>query len=202
GSEVLLWSCLPITGSAGLAPDLRGALPPGVEPGCVRHHQVPVDEQVVVQGVAVAPLPVWMLACAPGLCGDLQGVDDAQLEDPLDWLTELPVSGVSAASRAAPLHMEGEEPALNPPIEESPPLLVEGATGQVIPLSFLAPGAQIAFGYTTAGGFSMPSYDVSSEGRVALSWVAPEEPGAARLYVVVEDGRGGSTLWRGDAAIR
>ena len=88
----------------------------------------------------------------------------------------------------------------------NPQLAVEPGTDRLegiarrgeLDLDFTVPGAERAWGYSTAGGFLRPSEDVSSEGEVSLQWFAPEK-GDADLYVVFEDGDGGTTVWSAEA---
>jgi hypothetical protein len=72
----------------------------------------------------------------------------------------------------------------------------------VVPLELVAPGAATAAGLTTAGGFDAVSDPVDPDGRVTLSWYTPEDPAPADLYVVVDDGLGGTAVWRGSATVR
>ena len=185
GGEVLVWSCVP---EVGCASELR-----------------PLAEQLEVGWMAAGPLPLWALACAPGRCGDLSGVADEDLQDPTGWLQELPITGVSAGFRTVPVAASTEGTAVaprNPTLEQvpdEPVAIAQGAAEEGAVLSFVASGAETAYGYATSGGFSAPSYGVSSSGEVELTWFAAEEPAPARLYVVFEDGLGGVAVWIGDA---
>jgi len=179
GGDWMMWSCLPEVGCAVE----QGAL--GVD-----------DPSVPVP--AVAPVPVWIMACAPGAC-DLAAATDAQLEDPEAWMRDLPLSGVTLASRLtrltdAPVGQRNT----NPVIDTAPEA---GWADGVQPdeeraLSFVVPGAETAYGYTTAGGFTMTEFDVGDAGNTELTWVAPEKGGEATLYVVFDDGLGGTVVWQ------
>ena len=79
GGDWMIWGCLPDLGCA------------------VERGELGIDEPTATV-VAVAPAPVWVMACAPGAC-DLSAATDAQLEDPQAWLQDLPVSGVTLGSR-------------------------------------------------------------------------------------------------------
>ncbi len=183
GGDLLVWTCL--------------------EQGCATVLQ-PVSEQVLVPLGVPGPLPIWALACAPGLCGDLSEASEDRLRDPGAWLEDLPVSGVSAGFRTAPVRSaeaDAEDP-VNPVLVEAPasPVVAE----ERATLDFVAPEASVAYGYTTAGGFSAVSYPVARDGRVQLEWLAPAPPAdetaprPARIYVALEDGRGGVSVWIGD----
>lgn len=192
GGDLLVWACVPDKVADTVA----------LESACVSDLQSIDADQLTVDQLAIAPLPLWALACAPGLCGDLSSVPEARLQDPIAWLQELPISGVSAGFKLTPVAQEGDDPpAVNPKLLTTPtsPVVADPVDGTE--LTFVAQGAATAYGYATAGGFSAPSYDVSSEGDVTLTWFAAEEQSTpARLYVVFEDGRGGVEVWLGDGA--
>jgi len=178
GGDWLIWSCVPELGCAAEGGEL------GVDPP-------------QATAVGVAPVPVWIMACAPGVC-DLPGATDAQLEDPEAWLQQLPRSGVTLASRLTRItEAPADERNTNPVIDRAPD---EGWAEGVRPeqerrLTFTVPGAETAYGYTTGGGFTMTEFDVADAGDTELIWVAPEEPGEVTLYVVFDDGKGGTVVW-------
>jgi hypothetical protein len=60
--------------------------------------------------------------------------------------------------------------------------------------------ALVAVGLTTGGGFGAPLFDVF-EGRADLVYYAPNQSGVVDLYVIVEDGDGGSAVWRGQTTV-
>jgi hypothetical protein len=122
----------------------------------------------------------WTFACAPGLCDPTE----ADLADPVAWLAELPLEGVSAASRAVRV---AETPALANPVITSAP------TSPGRRLSFVVPGATIAYGQATSGGFARASVDVASDGSVTLERIPGEQAGTA--WVVFEGEPGARTYW-------
>ena len=187
GGDWLVWSCIP---------ELEG-IP--VEPGCVRQAGTLDGETFTVPAAVVGPLPVYVMACNPGKC-DLPGATDAQLEDPNAWLTELPFSGVALARRFTRV-AEGEERRENPVVEEVTLDKESVKTEGELTLSFVTPGAETAYGYATGGGFTMGSFDVGESGNAELVWVAPEDAGGYRLYVVFEDGEGGTVVWTSDVQV-
>ena len=90
----------------------------------------------------------------------------------------------------------------NPVIETAPEaeLLTGVAPEAEVVLDFVVPGAETAWGYSTAGGFTMPSTDISSAGEAQVTWIAPVEyDGPVGVYVVFEDGLGGTAVWRTQA---
>lgn len=181
GAEVLVWRC----------DDL----------GCDTRRGAPEDERVGFDLVGGGG-PLWVLACDPGIC-DLDDPRPAHLRDPASWMAELPLEGVSLATREVPVTTEPEtERPTNPVVEREPEAarLGEASPKEPASLRFTVPGAERAWGYSTAGGFEMPVEDVDREGVVTLPWYAPKDDEDARLYVVFEDDEGGVTVWVGEAA--
>jgi hypothetical protein len=175
GGDWMIWSCIP----QGDCVVQRGVL--GVD--------IP---QAVLP--AVAPVPAWVMACAPGAC-DVVGATEAQLRDPEGWMQQLPLSGVTLGSRLTRItELPVDQRAGNPYLVEEPEVPDVGTNAEV-PLSFVVPGAASAWGLATGGGFTMVRYDVSDAGEAQLRWVAPEEPGEVTLYVVFDDERGGTAVW-------
>lgn len=192
GGDLLVWSCAPDELVEKLA----------ITEQCAAR-TAPLDaEQITFDWASLAPLPIWAMACAPGLCGDLAAIGPAALADPPAWLQTLPLTGVSAGFRSSPVAIDPKAPpATNPKVLTVPegPVPADAEVGSS--LTFVAQGATTAFGYATSGGFGAASYDVSEEGEVTLTWFAdPEASEPARLYVVFEDGNGGVAVWLGDGA--
>jgi len=179
GGDLLVWSCPP-SGACDVA-------------------LAPIDAaQRVVPQTAHPARVVWAVACAPGQCGDLAAISDETLRDPVAWLAQLPITGVSAAMRAMPIAVDTGA-AVNPALDEAPPDWITGDSEVGAPLVFSAPGARFAYGYATAGAFSAPRYEVAGSGAVTLTWFAADDGGAGELFVVLEDGNGGVTVWLGAA---
>jgi hypothetical protein len=181
GGAWLAWSCVPELGCASQGGPLEG-------------------EEVRVDAIGVAPLPVWFLACAPGAC-DPASATPAQLEDPEAWMTTLSITGVTLGSRLTRVVEEGATRNENPVILQEPDP-IEATTGEEVTLTFVAPGATVARGVTTAGGFTMIETDVGSDGDAELTWIAPDEAGTARLYVIFDDQEGGAAVWTRDVEVR
>ncbi len=198
GGDWAMWTCVPEV--VELPPGVEDLQLPPLEPGC----QVvggSLEEETVSATFVGLPFPVYVMACNPGLC-DLPGATEAQLQDPDAWMQELPMSGVALGRRFPRLLEAGEEAGANPVVVEVDGLEEEVAAEAELTLSFLVPGAETAFGYTTAGGFARRSYDVGSVGNTELVWVAPAEAGPARLYVVFVDELGGTAVWTADLTVR
>lgn len=185
GAEVLMWACL--------------------EDECATERVTPEDEIATLDVVSTVPIPLWILACDPGIC-DLDAPRQEDLLDPFGWMQRLPLEGVSLSTRQVNLVEEPIEPVPdNPVITAEPPVgKLDGVrSGDKRVLEFQVEGAQIAYGYATAGGFDMPSQQVAGDGTVSLTWYAPEKRSSVRLYVVFEsDELGGTAVWRGEVAVR
>lgn len=216
GVDLLVWACTP-TGD-GCVED---ALPlvdrlaaPEVEDGqgqailTVPGGPLPADVSI--------PSAVWLLACEPGLCPIIELAAQAlesgselpdALRDPIGLLQDLPLQGVSLASRTVVVSGRPvEERNTNPTVTltSGVPLEIPAEGTLDLPLEIAdstAPDGLDAVGLATAGGFSAPLFDIL-DGRADLVFFAPEGEGEVELYVVVEDGLGGSALWRGTATVQ
>jgi len=221
GAEVLVWSC------TGFGAECLEADAPLSEWAAVG---VPLDQHLAIpwsappalgalvgEGETVA-IPLWVLSCAPGLCPLIDDVATAlerggaapaaliaDLADPLEWMADLPMSGVSLAQRSLVLSgRPPEERNANPVIEvrREAPSTVSAGEDVELPIRVSDEGGTVdlAFGLATGGGFGMPSFDVL-DGRAVLRWYAPDETGEVDLFVVVDDGEGGSAVWRERAVV-
>lgn len=207
GPGALAWTCTNLgDGCLEAAEPGLGALTGEVEDGrLVATKTAPAAlAGVVADGETVLPLPLWVLACVPGLC---PLVDDptadpeataAFFADPFAGMEDLPMVGASLAlgrvaisTRATPL----ANPVVTTDVTE-----VTAAPGEAVDLVFAVEGGATAYGYTTGGGFDMTEYPVK-DGAVTLTWYAPEEPGEFRLYIVVNGEDGGSAIWEATATI-
>ena len=182
GFEVLMWSCLDDCES--VRPDVDGT-------------------QALATVASVAPVPGWILACAPGVC-DLDDPRERDLKDPFGWLQTLPIEGVSLVSRLPRLTEDTGERHVNPVIEEVPSedKLQDVRSESSVRLNFSVPGAETAWTYTTLGGFRRPSEDIASDGAVTVEWFAPKKPDTADLFVVFVDALGGAVVWEGSATMK
>jgi len=202
GADWSIWTCIPEADELELPPGLTGLKLPELEPGCIAVDGVLNGEEVQAPLIGL-PFPVYVMACNPGRC-DLPGVTEAQRQDPDAWLQELPFSGVAVGQRFPRLldPGSGEEPGTNPVVESAEGLEDPVKREAEVTLTFVVPGATRAFGYTTAGGFTMTDTDVGRDGDTELVWVAPETSGDARLYVVFSDEEGGTAVWTADVEVK
>jgi len=206
GAELLVWLCTP----AG-----EGCLEGGSE-----HLWTPavVGGQATVTTTAPAALAalaseepiratlVWALACEPGLCPQIGDPTAWDLVDPTSWMRELPFDGVSLALSTLAVSTR-DDPHQNPTLARAGDEEIRVGAGESTELSFAvglssaATPDTLAFGYATGGGFDATEYSVGDDGEVALTWFAPDEAGEVVLYVIVNDGAGGSAVWTGEAVV-
>jgi hypothetical protein len=182
---------------------------PALAPIVLEDPQSPIDATAI-----------WALACAGGAdChlvdghpaskdrGEKPWGDDlaCQLEDPVEWMSGLSMTGTSLAYRI--LSVSGQLPDerhANPTLTLETELPLEWKPEAEFELTFSVDGqlndeARI-FNYITGGGFTMPDSLVST-GEIVLKGVASEEAGPVQLWVVLNDGLGGVAVWTGEANV-
>lgn len=148
------------------------------------------DEEVVPEGQAVT---VFGFACT-----DCEG--PGPLPAWRSWMQELPFEDHNLAQRIVPLSPSAQARInTNPVLALSSELPGTVAPEEAVEIGFSVEDAEVleprAYGYATAGGFSSAEGQPVEEGATTLTWTAPEEPGEVQLYVIVEDGLGGSDVW-------
>jgi hypothetical protein len=180
GADTWLWQCGP------------SELPCEVASGPL------VGDTVSGSFLAGLPIPVWIVSCRPGIC---DAPTEEQLRDPPGWLATLPIAGVAAGTKTVAL-AEGPERNQNPQITTSPAAVFEAATLDAVPLRFVTTGGFSVSGLATAGGFARVSEVLPDSGDFTLDWLVPDTTGEARLWIVVDDGRSGTAVWRGTATVR
>lgn len=185
------------------------AASPGLAPIVAEAPQSPIEVTAI-----------WALACADDAgCalvdnhpasknrGEKPWGEDlaCQLEDPVEWMTELPMAGSSLAYRI--LGVSGQLPAerhVNPTLALETEEPLQWRPEADFELTFSVDGqlteeARI-FNYTSGGGFTMPDSLVST-GEIVLKGVAPKDAGTIQLWVVLNDGLGGVAVWTGEAEV-
>ena len=129
------------------------------------------------------------------------------LANPFEWMQELPKDGVSLATRSLVISNRdpserNENPALSPTFSGIPELSLEDSETLEYAVEDDDPGVTV-WGYTTRGGFESANETVENA-RVSLSLIAPAESeniGTATLYIIANDNRGGTGVWKGSANI-
>jgi hypothetical protein len=215
GMEMVIWACTPTVGGCAedrLPLDERLAVPAitdSTATATLRTPIVPLPEDTVISGI------VWLMACEPGLCDVIEDARTAlandgdfpdALRDPVSLLQGLPLTGVSLATRSVGLsNRPVEERNANPVITVTAPLpdTITAEEELEFPLDIsddTVTDVLVAVGLTTGGGFGAPLFDVL-EGRADLTYFAPDSSGVVDLYVIAEDGDGGSAIWKGQTTV-
>jgi hypothetical protein len=161
----------------------------------------------------------WALACRPGLCPVIGEAaagnpDTEALAAPFDLAAELPIEGTSMAFRS--LLVSGREESDRVRHPEITPLfdgeLFQEPGGTVdLDFSYELNGTpnedSRIYAYATRGGF-MSNDPINSllqleEGETTVAWSTneDEEQGAARIYVILENGEGGIGIWAGEGRV-
>ena len=217
GAQVAAWMCTPV--GVDVCAEADQPLAERLAVGTLQDGSF--DGTLVVSQAAApfvtdepVPVPVWILACAPGRCpeldalvaaaeaGDASDAVETILATPTTWIADLPIDGVSLAAKElwVSTRPEGDR-------NHNPVLTVDGPltspAGAEVTLEVTVDDADDVaqvVGLSTGGGFGLPAFDVLA-GQAVMRWFAPEEPGEVRLYTVATDGRGGTAVWLADATI-
>jgi hypothetical protein len=206
GYELLMWTCTDLgEGCLEILVDLElWTYTPVVSQGQsaawlpdLNTNELPADVEV--------PISVFALACAPGLCPEIQQVRDRDpavapiLADPLTFAQSLPIEGTSLVRRG--IEITGDIDAKNndnPNVQTLPPpdVLVGIDRGDVVSLDFVVSDEtdMTSDGYATGGSMSDGSW---TSHNLHFTWTAPNDPGDYEVWVLIEDGTGGSAVWRG-----
>ncbi|MFT4627289.1 MAG: hypothetical protein ACI8PZ_005971 [Myxococcota bacterium] len=206
GVEVLTWTCTDLGEGCleqSLPLELWAVVSTPVDEQVEHTIAVPQELSALVSQVPFLVTTVWVLACEPGLCPVIDDVVRGRarpgtLADPDALLTDLPITGVSLASRRvvvsdAPVDARNMNPVITPDFLDD--ALVSDARS--IELRFVVDEETVvAYGFADAGGFGMPAED-ARDGAVEVEWFAPNRRRDTNLYVAFEDGEGGAALWRG-----
>lgn len=160
---------------------------------------------------------IWTLVCEPGVCPLFEEASSLppqeawskdlaeRLENPLDWMSDLPTTGVTLAYRLITVTTEVER-------RENPSLVLDGnpslelEKGKSFSLSFVVDGdfgdeARL-YNYTSGGGFAITDTFVEAGECVTIDGTAPEEAGSITLWAVLNDGLGGTAVWTQTAEIK
>lgn len=220
--DLLLWSCTAVGGAcveAGPVPRpltewakvVRGAS--GSE--TVRFDVPSILGVGLEDGSTPVTFIVWALACESGRCPVIDDVASnpepasaewtrvsQDLATPDRWLREVSLDRASLALRRMLLSVRPlEERNLNPVVATDAPEVIEVETGSSVTWSFSAIDGVEARLFSTTGGFGTGGLAMTS-GNVRPRWLAPKVPGTSELWVVVEDGAGGATVWNQTADVR
>jgi hypothetical protein len=222
GVELVVWACTNFGDgcleSTGGSQSFATAIPEGGR-AIVDLAPSPALKAFTQAGESLEATVIWALACEPGKCplvdevaavessspwaGDL--ADD--LSSPMDWLSDLPQSGVSLAYRlitvsGVPPNERHQNPTITPLFEDLPEL----KNGKRFELGFEVAGdlgdeARV-FNYISGGGFKMTDTLVGEPGEVNLVGFAPKKSGPVDLWVVFNDGLGGVAVWTAQGTVK
>lgn len=168
------------------------------------------------------PVQVSSLACPLNECDIINRVRDAlrrdrgtggsigqDLYDPTRWMVDLPVGGVSLATKTLQVARPDVEDRNRNPLVEARWLAASDAVLEMeedVPyeLAFAVDDPDrdkvYAYGYTTLGRFYDRSEKVD-DGAVRL-YLLPQETGRGELWVVFEDEEGGTFVWNKPFRVR
>ncbi len=162
---------------------------------------IPDTLEVNLSDDTIQTATVAALACEPGRCDG-----PGERSDPDSWLADLGFEGVSFARRTI-----GISPSETLRLNDNPVLLPVGLdefvpAGEVTLLSFQIDDALVdepaAFGFASAGGFLDAQVPLNEEGVFQLELSAPTQSGPITVWVMVDDGLGGSASWTGELEVR
>lgn len=213
GFEALVWTCTSL--GEGCLEDEEGRSVEVVAPTDGRVDTALSVSAALSYVASPEPLPliaVWALACQPGLCPLLDDVasgaeiDPALWQDPLDWMDELPMTGVSLAFTTLYVSSRDPDERHQAPTLTGPTEALTVAPAGTLSLSATALGelgeeAKV-WAYTEGGGFVSTDERPDADGVVLFDWVAPETAGEVPIYLLLVDGLGGSALWEGRVAVQ
>ncbi len=184
------------TGTGDTGTGDTGAVEPGTDTGAS-------DTGTFDTSTLPPPAPLvgaYTLACAPGVCpviakAQAGTLDASDLADTTALMKSLPLQGTSLATRRIWLG-SGVNAHQNPVAT----LAEEPVAGSEVALRFTVSGSfgdePSAYGYAEGGAFDAGRYRIAEDGTVTLTWFPPEEGGLGNVYVVFNDGLGGTALWR------
>lgn len=170
----------------------------------------PILQPVLAEAETLTATQLWTLICTPNTCpiiAEADGEDGMnawsdgladQLANPLDWVTDLPMKGVSVAYQLLTTSLS-EEPHENPTIDADPNNPTELDLGSSFELTFTVDGeftdqAQL-YAYTSAGGFMTLNTFVEAGETVTIEGTAPEKGESLQVWAVIVDGSGGVAVF-------
>lgn len=216
GAEGAMWLCTPTEdGCAEAGTPLAERLVVGpVVDGELRGSLTLNPLWAAFAGPEPIPAPVWVLACEPGLCPQLDQLADALVDGPdaaveellatpTEWIADLPIEGVSLGAKTLRVSTRAPE------VRNTNPVLTvvaptESAPGEELSIEVAIDDTEEiteVMGLATAGGFGGTAFSFLN-GQAVMRWYAPEEPSSVELYAVVTDGLGGTAVWRGLTDVR
>ena len=165
---------------------------------------------VVAEAETLTATQLWTLYCEADLCPLIDevaaleptaawpdGLHD-QLANPLEWMTELPMEGVSLAYQLITTSVT-DTPHANPVIEPDSDNPTELKRGKDFELTVDVSGDfsdQAEFyNYISAGGFKNSSLFITDNQTLKVEGVAPKSGDSVTIWLVLVDGFGGIAVW-------
>ncbi|MFT4979212.1 MAG: hypothetical protein ACI8S6_005122 [Myxococcota bacterium] len=155
------------------------------------------------------------LACAPSRCPIIDEVRDAldagvvptslalDIARPERWMVDLPIEGVSLTSRSLVFvrtrdSSSNRNPTYEARFPERDDLVIEIPAGGEQELAFYVEDSGsstiYAYAYTTLGRFESRRERVRDQ--AVRHYLLADTPGEGHIYIVFEDGDGGSAIWQ------
>lgn len=170
----------------------------------------PILQPVLAEAETLTATQLWTVICTPNTCPIIDEVDGEdgmnawpeglanQLANPLDWVTDLPMEGVSVAYQLLTTSLS-DQPHENPTIDADPNNPTELDLGSTFELTFTVDGdfteqAQL-YAYASAGGFMTLNTFVEAGETVTIEGTAPEKGDSLRIWAVIVDGYGGVAVF-------
>ena len=162
---------------------------------------------------------IWVLACVAEACPALDSAfsgsyDTDFFADPFSMMSNLPIFGTSLAFRPLLLSTRSPDqrvtnPTLSPKFDSLP--VIDGEESILLDFDFDLQNEpnddSFVYAFTTIGGFAsndrLNSLLTEKSGVLQVEWFPPEEgSGTADLFVIVENGNGGSAIWTGEGEVK
>ena len=171
---------------------------------------------ILIETGALSASQVWTLTCTAGTCPLIDDVGSAdgsdgwsdeladQLANPLDWMSELPMEGVSLAYQVLTASLS-DSPHQNPSLEPDADNPSELSRGTAFELTFDVDGvfsdqAQL-YGYVSAGGFKTLNTFIEPGETVTIKGTTPESGDSIRVWAILVDGFGGVGVWTSEFSL-
>ena len=213
--DTLTWVCTNVGNGCleaqGVHASIHASTETGPAPDWERELSVsPVVEDLLTADESLTATQIWTLVCTTGTCpiiatiGSATGEEpwatnwEGDLANPLPWIADLPMSGVSVAYQLVTTSLS-DTPHDNPTIEPAEPIPETLTRGVPFELEFIVDGrfgdqAQL-YGYMSGGGFMKLNTFVNAGDRVAIEGTPPDSGDSVRVWMVLSDGNGGTQVW-------
>lgn len=171
---------------------------------------------ILIETGPLSASQVWTLTCTAGTCpliaevGSEDGVDGwsdelaERLANPLDWMSDLPMEGVSLAYQVLTASLS-DSPHQNPSLEPDADNPTELSRGTAFDLTFAVDGvfsdqAQL-YAYVSDGGFKNLNTFIEPGETVTIQGTTPESGESIRAWIILVDGFGGVGVWTSEFSL-